>query len=118
MDITVFIIKNGCCGVLNLQFCLRIAVKNNERGCITSKRDAVDLQKCLPIAVKENNHDQLFFISKKDAVRGVQCFFSNILVALKSSNLFSYKKKNFLSKEFIAQAGNQLKISVYSNLYG
>ena len=58
MDITVFI-KNGCCG---LQFCLPIAVKNNERRCITSKSDAVALQKCLPIAVKEINKDQLIFL--------------------------------------------------------
>ena len=105
MDITVFIIKKGCCGVLNLQFCLRIAVKNNERGCITSKRDAVGLQKCLPIAVKENNHDQLFFTSKRNAVRGVQYFFENSC-CLKIKYFIFILEKKFLSKEFIAQAGN------------
>ena len=39
----------------------------------STSKDAVDLQKCLPIAVKEI-YNWCFCTSKRDAVRGVQCF--------------------------------------------
>ena len=82
----------------------------------------MDLQKCLPIAVKEKQERSidLFSHQKGDAVRGVQ---NAIRIFLLPKNQLLYFHSGiikfiFFVKKNFSSNGNQLKISVCSNLIG